>query len=292
MSRRVASLAVVSLVGLTLAGCAFNFFGYGERRAEWRDQEERACMMAGAVRESGWIQRVKRVRDRGTCGIDRPLQVSGLAGGRVSIGPTATINCPMTAAVERWLAQSVQPAAIAWFGSPVVSIKQISAYACRTKNSKRGASLSEHAYGNALDVAGFQLADGRSVSVLKGWNGDDANGRGFLREVLAASCSHFKTVLGPGVKYHADHFHFDLARHNKAGTSRYCRPKLDSIPARPSQGGFIAGLGGGIESLISGYADENQLSSPPASVLQEFADPFGVFDGTVEDPGYTEYSDH
>lgn len=278
---------------MSLTGCAFSFFGYGERRAEWRDKEERACMMAGAVRETPWIQRAKGVDGKGACGIDRPLKVSALANGGVALGPTATINCPMTATVERWLGNAVQPAAMAWFGSPVVSIKQISAYACRSKNNEAGASLSEHAFGNALDVAGFMLADGRVVEVQSGWNGDDPNGRGFLREVLAASCTYFKTVLGPGVKYHGDHFHLDLAHHNKTGTSRYCRPKMDGLPPRPGYGGLVAGMGGGIDALISGYAPGELLDTPPASLIaNEFRDPFGVFDGTVEDPAYTDYTDH
>ena len=34
-------------------------------------------------------------------------------------------------------------------------------YACRSRNNVRGARLSEHAFGNALDVAGFKLANGR-----------------------------------------------------------------------------------------------------------------------------------
>ena len=228
--RRVAyRTAGLGLVLLALAGCAISVFGY-DRRAEWHDAEETACTRARVVRVSAYVQPVREIKQR-VCGIDRPLRVSAMGDGTVSIGPTATINCPMTNMVDRWLGEAVQPAALAWYGSRVVEIKQISAYACRPKNNEAGESLSEHAYGNALDVAGFRLADGRMITVKNDWNGDPY-ARGFLREIFAAACERFKTVLGPGVKYHGDHFHLDLAHHNKLGTSRYCNPMPDGPPPR------------------------------------------------------------
>ena len=236
MVRRVVYLTAVTGIALTVAGClGVPSF---ERRANWRDAEERACMRSRAVEASMWIEPVNKINGKGACGVEKPLKVKALSDGTISIGPDATIGCPMTVAMERWVQESVQPAAVAWFGVPVTEIKQISAYYCRTRNSQHGAKLSEHAFGNALDVAGFVLLDGRTVTVLKGWKGSDDE-RGFLREVYAQSCSYFKTTLGPGVKYHGDHFHLDLARHNEDGTSRYCRPLLDTPPLRPPVGGMV-----------------------------------------------------
>src|SRR6476619_2245515 len=106
---------------------------------------------------------------------------------------------------------------------PVVEIRQISDYSCRTRNNVHGAKLSEHAFGNAVDVAAFKLLDGRVVTVKTGWRGQPDE-QSFLREVAATACARFKTFLGPGAPYHGDHFHLDLAHHDKAGTSRYCRP--------------------------------------------------------------------
>jgi hypothetical protein len=237
MVRRVAYLTAVVGLGLTVAGC----LGYPsfERRADWRDDEERLCMRQREVTASAWIERASKINGKGACGVDKPLKVKALADGTITIGPIATIGCPMTVALESWVQEAVQPAALAWFGQPVSEIKQISAYYCRTKNSKHGASLSEHAFGNALDIAGFVLVDGREVTVLKGWKGKEDE-RGFLREVYAHGCKDFKTALGPGARYHADHFHFDLAHHNDEGTSRYCNPKGDpNPPVRPPFGGYV-----------------------------------------------------
>jgi hypothetical protein len=237
MVRRVACLTAVVGLGLTVAGC----LGYPsfERRADWRDREERACMRQREVTAPAFIETASKINGKGACGVDKPLKVKALADGTITIGPIATIGCPMTTALEGWVRGAVQPAALAWFGQPVSEIKQISAYSCRTKNNKHGAGLSEHAFGNALDIAGFVLVDGREITVRKGWNGS-RDERGFLREVYAHGCESFKTALGPGYKYHADHFHFDLAHHNDEGTSRICNPKPDvNLPTRPPFGGYV-----------------------------------------------------
>ena len=90
-------------------------------------------------------------------------------------------------------------------------------------NHQRGARLSEHGHANALDVSGFQLADGRTIDLKSGWNGERQE-REFLRSVHTGACRHFTTVLGPGSDaYHSDHFHLDLAQRGKSGRSLYCR---------------------------------------------------------------------
>src|SRR5204863_74001 len=79
----------------------------------------------------------------------------------VAVSPSATLACPMVSELERWITGAVQPAAMRWFGSPVAEIRQISAYSCRGMNGNPRANISEHAFGNALDIASFTLADGR-----------------------------------------------------------------------------------------------------------------------------------
>ena len=142
-----------------------------------------------------------------------PAQGNSVAAfGPVAVKPAATLACPIVSVLDRWLADSVQPAAMRWFGARVVEIKQISAYSCRGMNGNSDAHISEHAFGNALDIAGFTLADGRHVSVKDGWRGMPEE-QGFLRDVQAAACQQFTTVLAPGSNaYHYDHIHVDLMR--------------------------------------------------------------------------------
>jgi hypothetical protein len=142
--------------------------------------------------------------------------------GPVAVKPEATLACPIVSVLDRWLADSVQPAAMRWFGARVVEIKQISAYSCRGMNGNSRAHISEHAFGNALDIAAFTLADGRRVSVKDGWKGMPEE-QGFLRDVQAAACQQFNTVLAPGSNvYHYDHIHVDLMR--RSSRRIICQP--------------------------------------------------------------------
>jgi hypothetical protein len=165
-------------------------------------------------------------------GPPRGPQVTGLAT-PVEVKPAATLACPIVSALDQWIAASVQPAAYKWFGQPVVEIKQISAYSCRGMNGQVGARISEHAFGNALDIAAFVLADGRRITVKAGWQGS-AEEQGFLRDVQGAACDQFTTVLAPGSnRYHYDHIHVDLMR--RGSGRRICQPGAvdgDLIAAR------------------------------------------------------------
>ena len=156
--------------------------------------------------------------------------------GPVTLKPTATLACPIVSALDRWLADAIQPAAVRWFGARVVEIKQISAYSCRGMNGNPRAHISEHAFGNALDIAGFTLADGRYISVQKGWKGLPEE-QGFLRDVQGAACREFTTVLAPGANvYHYNHIHVDLMR--RASGRAVCKPAAvsgEEIAARATQ---------------------------------------------------------
>jgi hypothetical protein len=143
-----------------------------------------------------------------------------------AVSPPATLACPIVSALDRWVTDSIQPAAHRWFGSPVVEIKQISAYSCRGMNGQPGAHISEHAFGNALDIAAFTLANGRTVTVRDGWRGMPEE-QGFLRDVEAAACEQFMTVLAPGSNsFHYDHIHVDLMR--RSSGTRICNPEAVS----------------------------------------------------------------
>jgi hypothetical protein len=161
--------------------------------------------------------------------------------GPVAVTPTATLACPIVSALDRWLADSVQPSAMRWFGARVVEIKQISAYSCRGMNGNSRAHISEHAFGNALDIAAFTLADGRRITVKDGWKGMPEE-QGFLRDVQGAACQQFNTVLAPGSNvYHYDHIHVDLMR--RSSRRIICQPAAvsgEEIAARRSQGNSYA----------------------------------------------------
>lgn len=161
--------------------------------------------------------------------------------GTVEVKPAATLACPLVAALDQWMVHSVQPAAQRWFRQPVVEIRQISSYSCRSMNNQRGARISEHAFGNALDIAAFVLTDGRTVTVKNGWRGAPEE-QGFLRDVQAAACDQFTTVLAPGADaFHYDHIHVDLMR--RTNGRRVCQPEAvdgEIVAARAQRGPVVA----------------------------------------------------
>lgn len=132
------------------------------------------------------------------------------------------MTCPLAANFTAWAKFAVRPAARQYLGSDVVRIETMGTYSCRKVNGARSGKLSEHAYGNAVDVSAFVLKDGRRISVISGWNGS-ADERAFLRRLHESACKRFGTVLGPNYNAaHANHFHFDMGKSMKDGSS-YCR---------------------------------------------------------------------
>jgi Extensin-like protein C-terminus len=225
MARGVGLYLVAPLVALGLCGC--RDFGF-EARDPWRAEAEERCLAEKIVQPSAYVEPESAIEGHGACGMNHPFKVAAMSGGYVTVEPRATLACPLIGEVDRWLAEAVQPAAAAWFGEQVVEIKQLSAYSCRSVNNQPGGNISEHAFGNALDVGAFRLASGREITVEHGWKGAYEE-RGFLRQVHAAACERFSTVLGPGADvFHYNHFHLDLARRT-SGRS-VCRPEPQEVP--------------------------------------------------------------
>jgi hypothetical protein len=228
MGARIAYLAAGIAVAAWLAalfGCAGGgTFNSGER-APWRQQAEDACVASGAVQASAYVVQMTPIDGPGVCGLERPLKVSGLSGGAVAVSPPALIGCPLTAALDRWVDASLQPAAKRYFGSRVVEITQIASYGCRGRNGNNFGKISEHAFGNALDIAAFRLANGQHITVVNGWWGGPRRERAFLQTIFAGACDEFYTVLGPGSdRFHYNHIHVDLLLSNAAHGRHYCRP--------------------------------------------------------------------
>ena len=189
----------------------------------WRRVDETQCLQSGYVRESRYVHARSALGGPDTCGAIQPFEMTAASSGTVQLVPAATLRCPMIPAVDHWVTTVVQPAAHSAFGVPVVEVKVASSYSCRPRNGVAGGKLSEHGHANAIDISGFRLADGRVVTVKDGWSAWSADSR-FLRNVHHGGCGIFTTVLGPNANsYHADHFHFDLAKHGRDGSHRVCQ---------------------------------------------------------------------
>jgi len=144
----------------------------------------------------------------GGCGVEDAVMVTSVAGVRLS--QAVTVDCSVVQALDAWVKEAAQPA----FDGKLAEMRVAAHYVCRGRNNKKGAKISEHGKGRAIDISAFLLSDGKVLTVEDNFNKT-------LRKIYKAACGVFKTTLGPGSDgYHEDHFHFDTAIRN-SGT--YCR---------------------------------------------------------------------
>jgi hypothetical protein len=207
----------VAAVAAVLAGCG----GSSTKKTSFDTQGLRAPEGSCSVKPSriGLAEKIRDIDEGNGCEIPNAWRVQSL--GSVSFSRAATMNCGLADPLNGWLENDVQRAARKNFGEQVVSIDVAASFACRARNHKQGAKMSEHGFGNAIDIASFTLESGRKVTVLDGWRGG-RDERRFLASVHEAACGQFRTVLGPDAdRHHRDHFHLDLQ--NRRSGSSYCR---------------------------------------------------------------------
>ena len=150
------------------------------------------------------------------CGVKDAIRLRSVSG--IPLSQKSLMDCTTAKALKSWVDKGLKPA-VGSRGGGVSRIRVAAHYACRTRNNQKGAKISEHGRGRAIDIAGFSLADGSDVTVLGDW------GKGWKGKALKAmhrlACGPFGTVLGPNAnRFHRDHFHFDTARYRSGS---YCK---------------------------------------------------------------------
>jgi len=211
----------LALAGLGLAVLALSSCSSGRRSAQFTLDGVTAPPRVCALNPNQFAQaeRVPDFHESNGCGVTNGYRIYTI--NDVGLSQSALVTCDLADAVSGWVANVVQPMAQSIYGQRVVAIKVAASYACRARNNKFGAKLSEHGFGNAIDIAAFTLSDGREVSVLRDYYNGGADGK-FLRAIRARACGLFNTVLGPGSdSNHRDHLHLDKMFLRK-GRGTYC----------------------------------------------------------------------
>lgn len=162
------------------------------------------------------------VSAREQCGYENGIRLTP-EGRAVRYSPSPLVtSCPVAAAMFIFERQVIQPAARRHLESDVTAIEHFGSYSCRRLYGREEGAFSEHSTANALDIAGFRLADGSRISVVRDWESDGAHGA-FLRDVRDGACKLFSTLLSPDYNAaHADHLHLDQADRGAMG-GRLCR---------------------------------------------------------------------
>ena len=154
-------------------------------------------------------------RPSGPCGWDVARQIDSSEAANLS-PKDVTMQCPLAVGNYIWM-REIDQSAREFLGAGIKRVQHAGSYSCRRQRGNSSGQWSEHAFANAFDVMGFELEDGRVISVLNDWNGSPERRR-FLRAVRRQACQIFQVTLSPDYnEAHKDHFHVDM------GPRRSCR---------------------------------------------------------------------
>jgi hypothetical protein len=176
-----------------------------------QDREQCRAALGTASRLAVTPLQDRRIDDR--CGFDNVLRADSTP---IAFSPKVTATCSLTAALY-WYQQQLASIALEQMHSKLTGIGQLGTFSCRNVNSEIDGNRSEHASANAIDIASFHFADGRTVSVLRDYGKSTPAGR-FLDAAHDKACNLFDVVLGPRYnRLHANHFHLDMGRYGMCG---------------------------------------------------------------------------
>jgi hypothetical protein len=103
----------------------------------------------------------------GACSVEDPVTFRGIAlvdGSKVELDSAVTVSCAFALEILGWVRDDL-PDIMTGEKGKLTGLVGVGGHACRPRNGMAGAPISEHATGNALDLSGFHLQDGRTVSL-------------------------------------------------------------------------------------------------------------------------------
>lgn len=160
------------------------------------------------------------------CRIETPVRLKAVPvpsrpGTIVRLSDQPILACRFADAFGHWLSDLVAPVVAGSLNTELKSVRTGPGFVCRNRNGAATGKLSAHAEGLAIDIAGFELANGSTLRIKPE---PDAPLNPVLSALRTAACGWFTTVLGPGSDAaHADHLHLDVQQHGSSGRYRICQ---------------------------------------------------------------------
>jgi hypothetical protein len=197
--------AVCGAIVLLLAGC-----GGGPNRTALSG---RACLARLSAHDVAYRSVDIGDPSDSHCQVDTAVKINRI---HAAFNHPATMSCALADRLDEFEREVVQPLALDELGSRATRVDHLGSYSCRRQNSRTAGRWSQHALGQAIDIAGFRLSDGTTVSVERDWNESGAKGQ-FLRHLARRACRYFSVVLTPESNAeHYNHLHLDI------GPDRLC----------------------------------------------------------------------
>jgi hypothetical protein len=158
------------------------------------------------------------------CKISNAVVIKSVASpaGVVVFPGSPLMRCGFAKVFAEWTANVAAPMVEGHSHQALASIVTGPGFVCRGRNGDSSSKVSEHALGNAIDIAAFVLADKTTLPV-KDVLDKAKSYQPLLKALRITGCGYFTTVLGPGSNAaHEEHYHFDLGIHGKSGNYRIC----------------------------------------------------------------------
>ena len=165
------------------------------------------------------------VKGTGVCHVTDPVELRSVSTpvGRVDLPGTPLLNCVFARQFVVWLSHVAAPVVAGLGTAKLSSMSTGTSYQCRVRNGDSSGKMSEHAFGNGIDIAGITLTNKKRIEITAVADPEDPDNR-ILIALRTSACGYFTTVLGPGADAaHASHYHFDLGVHGKSGNYRICK---------------------------------------------------------------------
>ena len=166
----------------------------------------------------------EHVEATGQCAVANPVLVKsvGTPGGKVNLPEEPLLNCAFARQFTTWLSDIAASVVSEMAPARLHALTTGPGYECRTRNGDSSGKISEHAFGNAIDISGITLINRIRIEIPDVADPAAVHHR-LLMALRLSACGYFTTVLGPGFNAaHASHYHFDLGRHGKSGNYRIC----------------------------------------------------------------------
>ena len=158
------------------------------------------------------------------CVIDTPVKLTAVpvaSGASVHLPEEPMLACRFAERFGHFIGELAAPLIAARLSFELKQVRTGPGYECRNRNRAASGRISAHALGIAVDVAAFELANGKAVPIKP--NGD-TRGQAAVSAIRTAACGWFTTVLGPGSDpAHTDHMHLDILTHGSSDRYRICQ---------------------------------------------------------------------
>jgi len=159
------------------------------------------------------------------CVIDTPVKLMAVPvasrAANVRLPEEPMLACRFAERVGHFLGELVAPVIAGRLSFELKGVRTGPGFECRNRNRAANGHLSAHALGLAVDVAAFELANGKLLPIKPD---GDSRGQAAVTAIRTAACGWFTTVLGPGSDAaHTDHMHLDILTHGSSDRYRICQ---------------------------------------------------------------------